>query len=713
MDTLRGTVERIIYTNSTNTYCVFRIIDADGDDWICTGNLEAPKTGDDLEITGRFILHPKYGEQFTAESIEKVRPDSLGGVKQYLINLGVKGLGEKTIDKLMDYFEDELVEILKQADPVEILEVPHVRKSVKEDLYKTLRGEGFLADINRFLEKHGISAKWSRLLYDTYQSYAIATLEENPYRLLVIDESITFKVADTLAMSLEFPLHSRQRIEAAVFYTLRTLPEEGHTCYPYDELIGTLYNLLGGYADEIAQIIDTMLENHQLHGVDYEGMYYIYPLHLYDAEFESANRTLQSIEAVEYTSDFDRLIRTFEQSNSIELGDKQKEAILMALTNGLSVITGGPGTGKTTIIKALVEAFQWEGKSKIILCAPTGRAAKRLSEAARYDAYTIHRLLIPEQGGGEYTFVKNEDNPLEAEVVIIDEASMLNIQLYHALMRAIPESAQCIIVGDVDQLPPIGAGFVLRDILQSEVVPSQRLEEIYRQARGNRIIDNAYLINEGEFPILDESPEFEYIPVTTVRETLQSVVEVYNRELACVEDPLDVQIISPMRKGNAGSTALSRLVQDTINGPAQGIGEIKVDGIVYRVGDKVIQVQNNYDLEVYNGEIGIIYAISKNYMLVRFTEKEVQLTLEDIPLIMPAYAITVHKAQGSEYGTVIIPFIPVYHNMLQRNLLYTAITRARHKVVIIGTKKAILQAVQTKIDDTYYTLFKERLLGKV
>ena len=408
----------------------------------------------------------------------------------------------------------------------------------------------------------------------------------------------------------------------------------------------------------------------------------------------------------------ERFVGTFEDTQGIRLGDVQKEAIDLALTQSLALITGGPGTGKTTIIKALVEGFQLGGLSRILLCAPTGRAAKRLTEATDYEATTIHRLLMPVQGSDSYDFQKNEEDPLEADVVIIDEASMLNIRLYHSLLRAIPENCHVVIVGDVDQLPPIGAGFVLKDLLESECVPFSRLNQIYRQDSGNAIISNAYAINQGNMPDLTGSDEFVFIPVTSMASMMKAITETYKCEKEDLDDELDMQIISPMRRGDAGSLSISKFVQEAVNPPAGHKGEVRANGITYRVGDKVIQASNNYELDVFNGEIGCIYAISKTDVLIRFVHKDIRLSLDDIHTIMPAYAITVHKAQGSEYGTVIIPFIPNYGIMLQRNLLYTAVTRARRKVIIIGTESAIKRAVSHVNRDSSYTLFKERIQGR-
>ena len=419
----------------------------------------------------------------------------------------------------------------------------------------------------------------------------------------------------------------------------------------------------------------------------YDDILYVYPPEMYISEVEGVHYTRDFlIEADPISLDIPDFIERFEADNHITFGPEQKEAIELSFFEKFSLITGGPGTGKTTIIKALVKGFQLGGLGRIILCAPTGRAAKRLTEATEFEATTIHRLLMPVAGSDSYDFTKNEDDPLDIDVII---------------------------VGDVDQLPPIGAGFVLKDLLDSDMVPYTRLQHIYRQSSGNSIVDSAYAINRGEMPNLDTtSDEFTFISVNSLGDMMKAIVDVYKREKEFVDDELDIQIISPMRRGKAGSTSISQYVQQSVNPPESYKGEVRVNGITFRVGDKVIQVLNNYELEVFNGEIGVIYAITKSDICIRFIHKEVRLSIDEAHMIMPAYAITVHKSQGSEYGVVIIPFVPMYGGMLQRNLLYTAVTRAKRKVIMIGTKSSVERAVKTVNGEERYTLFKERLQGR-
>lgn len=714
MEAIRGFVYRIIYQNTQNTYCVFLLKDYNEETIPCTGRFEAPKEGEDIELKGRYVEHQKYGYQFDASSIEKLKPDNMGAARTYLMNLGIKGLGEKSVEKICDYFGLRLLDVLREDQPKEIKDVPGLRQSVKDELYNTLLGEGILSELNHFFESHQISAKWSRQVYTYYGAGSIAVLEDNPYTLLRIAPDMLFNTADTLAFNLGVAIDDERRLEAGINWILGLLDNQGHTCLPVDELISRAYQLLNVDPDMIADFIETIISQGILYSTYYDDILYIYPPEMYVSEVEGVHYTRDFlIEADPIALDIPNFIERFESDNHITFGSEQKEAIELSFFEKFSLITGGPGTGKTTIIKALVKGFQLGGLGRIVLCAPTGRAAKRLTEATEFEATTIHRLLMPVAGSDSYDFTKNEDDPLDIDVIIIDEASMLNVRLYYSLMAAIPREAHVIIVGDVDQLPPIGAGFVLKDMLDSDMVPYTRLHQIYRQNSGNSIVDSAYAINRGDMPNLDaNSDEFTFIAVNSLMDMMKAIIDVYQREKENVDDELDIQIISPMRRGKAGSTSISQYVQQAVNPAESYKGEVRANGITYRVGDKVIQVINNYELEVFNGEIGIIYAITKTDICIRFIHKEVRLSVDEAHMIMPAYAITVHKSQGSEYGVVIIPFIPMYGNMLQRNLLYTAVTRAKRRVIMIGTKNSVERAVKTVNGEERYTLFKERLQRK-
>lgn len=712
MEVIQGVVQKVFFSAPEGTFCAFSLLDNNEERISITAECPAPKVGDELEINGKYVVHPKYGKQFLAKIIQKIMPYTLDGVSKYFARLEVKGLGAKSIERIVEYFGDEIITIIKK-EPTRLQEVPGIRQSVKVALSDAVAGAGALQEISLFLEENGISSKWGPRLYELYGAAACDAVRDNPYHLLRVCVGMTFAVADTLALRLGVFPDDERRIEAGVITSLYSIADNGNTCLPIDELIGKAFKLLGGYADEIASAIEQSISRGEIHYCEYEGFQYIYPMHLYMAEEASAQRSmcLLDSEVEEPPIQIERFLDDFEKQDNLVLSDEQKKAIKMSLMHKLSVITGGPGTGKTTIIKALVEAFHLASFYRVLLCAPTGRAAKRLGDATGFEATTIHRLLVPVAGGSSYDFVKNEEDLLEADVVIIDEASMLNIELYAALLVAIPEEAYIILVGDADQLPPIGPGFVLRDLLECSSIPVVRLETIYRQQLGNQIVTNAHRINSGELPDLQQREEFLFQKTHSLEQLMSALKNIYKQALLREEDPLNIQIISPMRRGSAGSVAISKWIQHQLNGVVKKEQSVTINGQEFRVGDKVIQNTNNYDLDIYNGEIGVIYALSQSHIFVRFTDKDMRIPLDDAVGLSLAYAITVHKSQGSEYGTVIIPFIPMYGNMLQRNLLYTAVTRARNNVILVGTTGAIEKAVATINSDIRYTLFKERIEG--
>lgn len=709
---VQGYVRKVIYKSNDDTFCIFLLKDYNDDSHTIKGNFASPKEGDEIEVQGSYTTHAKYGRQILATYFEKIMPYTTEGAVEFLFSLEVRGLGEKSMQNIVRYFGEDLVHVIKN-EPDRILEVPKVRKSVKEEIYDALKGAGQLEAIGGFLNEHGLSMNWAKKIYDYYGPRAVEMIQYNPYQLIGLLEGFHFAMADRIGRELGIGLDDERRIEAAFKTVLEGISDSGHTCLPMEELLAEVDSLLGGYSEEAWATLKSMISSECVHYCEYEGMQYIYPLSLYMAESNCAYRTGSFLEDIcePIQLDVESFFQLFEERNGLTLAEEQKSALRMAFTNKMSLITGGPGTGKTTIIKALVEAFQKAILARIVLCAPTGRAAKRLSEATGFEATTIHRLLMP-IGNNSYEFMKNEDDLLEADIVIVDEASMLNMQLFDSLLRAIPQEAYLVLVGDTDQLPPIGAGFVLRDLIESQLVPFKVLDHIYRQQSGNLIVSNAHAINEGRMPALDEKKEFIFHAVSNGKEFFEALFEAYDEALEQNGDPLDVQVISPMRKRDYGSYQISKVMQEREQAKKNLSDDyVTINGQHISIGDKVIQNTNDYNLDVYNGEIGLVYGLSKRAIMVKFIDKEVTIPIEDAQGLSLAYAITVHKSQGSEYGTVIIPFIRQYYNMLQRNLLYTAVTRAREKVIIIGSVSALEIAVNTVEGRMRYSLLIERIKG--
>lgn len=710
---IRGIVNRIYFDAEKGDFCAFSIIDENDENIKVAAKCRAPKEGEELELHGVYTVHKTYGRQFSASFFEILMPHTLIEAIAYINRLNISGLGEKSLQAIVEHFGDDLPDILRN-DPEAFHNVPNLRKKVKKDLVDQLMGIGVLEGLNKFFAEHGFTGRWSKHIYDHLGSAALDIIKEDPYFLINLCEGFSFAMADKIALKLGLPPDSSKRMEAAVMSVLKGMPEMGHTCMPIDEYIEQCTNLVEGYADQIINIVEILIQNGSIYVEEHQDRQYIYLYDIFVVEHTAAELTRNLAESTVEANyvNLPELYDKFAKSEGITLATGQKEAIELALNNNIAVITGGPGTGKTTIIKALVKAFQKSGRSRVLLCAPTGRAAKRLTEATDYEATTIHRLLMP-VGLENYEFLMNHDSPLEADVVIVDESSMLNIQLYQALIDAIPPTSTLVLVGDIDQLPPIGAGFVLRDLIEADI-PHIKLKDIYRQQDGNAIINNAYLVNGGKMPILDADKEFLFREVDNLEDLMATVSAEYLNALAETNDVLDIQVLVPMRIKTAGSVNISKELQKIVN--VQMSDEVKscnINGQKFYVGDKVIQNTNNYKLDIYNGEIGIIYGMTKNNILVRFIDKDVIIPLEDATGLSLAYAITVHKSQGSEYSTVIIPFIRAYGLMLRRNLLYTAITRAKHKVIIVGSKAAIKMAVQTVDGKDRYTLFKERLIGEI
>ena len=528
-------------------------------------------------------------------------------------------------------------------------------------------------------------------------------------------EGIGFKTADQIALAYGMDRQDPQRLSAGLTYVLRTMTQNGHVCIPDTELVRRAAFILQADALGLHDILREAIEVGQLCTADFEGTLYVYTPEAYEEEEYIAGRIgeMGNMKPLPMKTHVQLFLDRWQDARHFELADKQSEAVEKSLQSGMTVITGGPGTGKTTVVQTIIRLAEQEGL-RILLCAPTGRAAKRLAETTQRKAKTIHRLLVPDgHVGAMQVFEYNETKMLPADLVIVDEVSMLDMEMMYHLLSALKPQCRCILVGDADQLPSVGAGAVLHDIIASGQVPVVRLDTIFRQKEGGRIVTNAHLINSGRLPVVNEDTEFRFVEIDNEADGAEKISALYNSELLETGDKFAVQVLSPMYKNPCGVDNLNQLIQERFNPPAEGKAELKGKNVVFRVGDKVMQKHNDYEKGVFNGDMGEIFAIQKDMVYVRYPEQDVKYEGQEVDEITLAYAITVHKSQGSEYHTVIMVLVNSHAIMLQRNLFYTAVTRAKRKVILVGTKRAVQTAVQNQRTSRRFTLLIPRLQGEL
>lgn len=722
-DTVTGIIERTTYYNPSNGYSVVKITPdrkvpgAMAKDGTITvvGTLAELAPGETVEFTGYWLEDPKYGKQFRAETFTPTQPDSLDGIRRYLSSGIVKGIGEATADKIVKHFGKETLNILN-SDPSRLSEVRSLKAGLAEKLVKAWNDNAGARQTMIFLQEYGVTSKMAKRIYDHYGNTTIDVVKKNPYLLADDVFGIGFMRADQLARAMGFGHDSVERIRAGLNFTLSKLASEGHTCVPRDMLLQTAQTLLDLSPTLQSRIFEAL--NMQLVfgdlvqdtlPLDAGETNVIYLPSFYNAERSAARRVRQiskapsPIQAKHKKTDWKKFLDKLSRRDEVGLTEQQQSAVIAALTSKISVLTGGPGTGKTTTLKMVLAALN-EGDFEVALASPTGRAAKRLGEATGQTASTIHRLL----GYGGDGFAMDESSPVEADMVIVDEASMLDIQLFHALLKAIKPETHLMLVGDIDQLPSVGAGNVLRDVIDSGIAYVTRLQVIFRQDEGSHITVNAHRINEGELPYMDNrAADFFFFGAEDPLDAADLVVDIVQNRLPRKfnADPLDhVQVIAPMYRGPVGVDNLNQALQQALNGNTK-MAQKKLGDRIYRVGDKVMQTRNNYEKDVYNGDIGRITGIDfeestmeiivdGRYVLYEFIEAAEELVL--------AYCISTHKSQGSEYPIVVMPVMTQHYMMLQRNLLYTAITRAKQAVVLVGDRKAVAMAVKNnKVSERY------------
>lgn len=715
METYEATLDRIIFEAPDNDYKVLRLRDDNGKPFTAVGDLPQLTDGQELSIKGYWTQHEKFGKQFRIKQAEMHQPTSEEGIQKYLASSLVSGIGPEIAERITDKFGEDTLEIMDEE--IERLEeVSGIGSSKLESIKEDWEEQKHMQDVMLFLKEHDVSTAYARKIYDQYDDDAVAVLKENPYRLCRDVEGIAFKIADKIAKKLGMEQSSSARLEAGLEHVLVEASEEGHVYLPEEELLEESRDILGVEVDSIERPLAKLEEQNRIVREE-NGETVVYLKPLYDAEERVAENLheLSNVQEGFKTTPPDdetlkETVQTIQQEQDFEYNEKQMEAIRASVQDRVVILTGGPGTGKTTTVTGMIQLME-ELEWTIKLAAPTGRAAQRLEEATDHEASTIHRLLDYQPPS---TYGKNENDQLDTDIVIVDEMSMVDLWLMDRLLRAIQNGTRIVFVGDADQLPSVGPGDILNDLIESGHHSVIRLREIFRQARQSRIISNAHRINEGKMPELsnDEEGDFFYIEESDPIHARGTVINLVNNRLPGYYgfDPFeDIQVVAPMYQGDCGVDALNEHLQDRIN---PGRSEDSFGPQEFREGDRVMQLENNYEKYVFNGDVGRVRSIDwdDDEMTVNFPGSN-SITYEKASLnqIALAYAITIHKSQGSEFPAVIIPLLTQHYIMLQRNLIYTALTRAKELAVIVGTKKSIGMAVNNAKDRERNTSLPGRL----
>ncbi|MBW1981434.1 MAG: ATP-dependent RecD-like DNA helicase [Deltaproteobacteria bacterium] len=719
---LHGQIERITYIDEESGYTVARV-KVHGRKELVTvvGELLSPAPGEIIRMKGKWVNHPRYGEQFKVMEYETEVPASVYGIEKYLGSGLIKGIGPVMARRIVERFGEKTLEVIENH--IERLsEVEGIGAKRIDMISRAWVEQKDIRQVMVFLQSHGVSSAYASKIFKHYGKQSIKVVRENPYRLAADIFGIGFVTADRIAAKLGFAKESRVRVEAGILYVLNELAEEGHVYYPYELLIERCREILEVDRDAVVQGLGAAALTRKIVIEDLnksleefrQNNKAVYLARFHFSESSVAGRLKRLLETPKSTRKIDpeRAVHWVQQQLAITLAARQVEAVRYAVAEKILVITGGPGTGKTTVIKAIIQIFARMGV-RILLAAPTGRAAKRMTEASGREAKTIHRLLeYSMQKGG---FQKNEDNSLACDVLIVDEASMIDTILMHHLLKAIPAGATFILVGDVHQLPAVGAGDVLNDIIRSGRVKVVELTEIFRQAQESSIITNAHKINMGQLPSLQtprgKLADFYFIEQEEPEEVLHIILELVKERIPnrFALDPVDdIQVLTPMHRGSIGAENLNRQLQQVLN-PSEDM--LLRGGKSIRLGDKVMQIRNNYYKDVFNGDVGRVVRVDSETqeVVVSIDGREVPYDYSDLDELVLAYAISVHKSQGSEYPAVVVPLLTQHYVMLQRNLIYTAVTRGKKLVVLVGSRKALALGVENDRVQKRYTCLKYRL----
>ena len=733
METVTGYVGHIVFRNEENGYTVFHLENDDGE-VTCVGNFNFINEGEMLELTGEYVNHNVYGTQLKVSSHVVKEPEDLVSIERYLGSGAVKGVGAALAGRIVKKFKEDTFRIIEE-EPERLAEVKGISERKAREIAEQVEEKKDMRKAMIYLQKYGISTRLAAKIYQYYGMRVYKVLEENPYQLADNIEGVGFKTADEIAACIGIHTDSDYRIKSGLFYTLQQAVGEGHIYLPEEVLVRRAGELLGVEIQDISKhVMDLCIEKKTVMKEGEDGIR-IYPAHYYYLELNTAKMLHDLNIDCEMPEDMmERRLRKVEETEQIELDAMQHKAVIESIKHGLLVLTGGPGTGKTTTINTMIRFFDSEGMS-ILLAAPTGRAAKRMTEATGYEAQTIHRLLEvnvnPEETDSVGGFMRNRQNPLEADVIIIDEMSMVDLPLMHALLSAVVPGTRLVLVGDVDQLPSVGPGSVLKDIITSECFPVVTLTRIFRQAGESDIVVNAHKINAGEPVVLDnKSRDFFFLRRQDADTIIGVAIMLIQKKLPRYvgAQPSEIQVMTPTRKGLLGVERLNTILQRYLNPQDPKKAEQEINGRLFREGDKVMQIKNNYQLEwevttkfgltvdkgvgVFNGDMGVIREINQytENIEVEFDEgRRVKYGFDAVEELELAYAITVHKSQGSEYPAVIIPLLQGPRLLYNRNLLYTAVTRAKKCLTIIGSDTVFQEMIQNKNEQARYTSLAERI----
>ena len=706
-EVVEGTIERITFQAEDTGYTVARLQVGEEELATVVGLMAGVQVGEGVRLEGEWSAHPQYGKQFKFSRYTTLYPATVEGIRRYLGSGLIKGVGPVTAQRIVDHFGMQTLEIIERQ-PERLLEVPGTGPKRVEIIVRGWQAQRQIKDVMLFLQSHGVGTAYAVKIYKTYGDQAISLVRANPYCLERDIWGIGFLSADRIARNLGMQPEAPERLKAGLRYVLNQASGEGHVFLPREELLQAAQQELEIGPELLAQgLVGLAAEQ----GAVLDGERVYLPL-LHQAEVGIAVSLQCLLRAPLRQSEgqTEAVIAALEAKLGIQYEAQQREGLRVAALSKVMVLTGGPGTGKTTITRGIIALLEQQGQ-QVLLCSPTGRAAKKLAEATGRPARTIHRLLgfKPPKG-----FEHHQDNPLKAQALIADEVSMIDVPLMYSLLKALPASARLVLVGDVDQLPSVGPGKVLRELIASGVLPLVRLTHIFRQAQQSQIVTNAHLINQGEFPQLNnrEARDFFFIEEEEPERVAALIQELCAERLPRRYnlDPIeDIQVLTPMYRGETGASNLNQVLQQRLN--ATGVGW-KRGSIEYRVGDKVMQVRNNYEKGVFNGDVGRIRAIDAENQAVRVQfEEEVEYDFSELDELVLAYAISVHKSQGSEYRAVVLPLTTQHYLMLPRNLLYTAITRARELVVVVGTKRALGIALRNARTTERHTALAARLQG--